>query len=329
MNRMQLRVTSKIQSAGRWRRVARLPLRTVASGGLLVAAGVAIGVLPFVASLEILFICEIAAVYVLYATSVNVLIGYAHLISFGQAAVLGTGAYTVALLQGVVPFGAALLSAGATGGMVSCIIGFVGRRLSGFALAMMTLAVAQALYTFVFQSPYLGGDTGIAGVSPGGLGLVATWYLVGGCVALGMAFYWMVARSPFTLTLRSLQDDSQRVGSLGVNVRSARVRAFAVAGVGAGLAGGLYAYATSIATPDVFHWTQSGLPIFMLLIGGLRYFWGPAVGAVLLTFLQQMLSSAIDSYFLILGLVVALAVIFLPDGLLGRLRRYGKGRHVS
>lgn len=284
--------------------------------------------LPLWAAVNELFFWETVLVQILFATSVNLLIGTADMPSFGQAAFFGTGAYSVALLNTHLNYGLAIVAAVGVSGLAGAVFGFAIRRLSGLPFAMVTLAIAQMLYLIALQSSFLGGENGLPNVFPGTLGPNATWYLILIGAALGISFFWLVSHSPLGSALRGMRDDPVRLTGLGVNLRALRVLAFVLAACGAGLAGSLFAYSNGIVTTDSLYWTESGLPIFMAIIGGVRYFWGPVIGAILLTSLTHFLSNETDSYILPLGILLAIVVIFLPQGVLGLLnsRREGNVR---
>lgn len=279
--------------------------------------------LPHTSDGGILFVWETAAVQVLFATSVNLLFGEAGIPSFGQAAFFGIGAYTVAM---GVPHGWSplllLVAAIGCAGLAACLTGLLTWRMAGLAFAMLTLAVAQAIYTLVIKTDSLGGFNGLPGVTiepVAGVDLsdpTVFWYFLVGCIALGVLAFWRISRSPFGHTLRSIRQDEVRASFLGVNVRAYRVLAFTLAGAGAGLAGGLFGYANQIVTPDALFWTGSATPIIMLLLGGMGYFLGPAVGAVLFTWMLHYLNEITTSYLFFTGLLLLAILIFLPRGLL-------------
>lgn len=296
-----------------------LPLRLAA----VVALVVWVAALPHTSDSGIVFVWETAAVQVLFATSVNLLFGEAGIPSFGQAAFFGVGAYTVGL---GVPHGWSppllLAAAVVCAGLAAGLTGLLTWRTTGLAFAMLTLAVAQGLYTLVIKTDALGGFNGLPGVTiepVAGVDLTdptTFWYFLAGCVALGVLFFWRVSRSPLGHTLRSIRQDEVRAAFLGVNVRAYRVLAFTLAGCGAGLAGGLFGYANQIVTPDALFWTGSATPIVMLLLGGMGYFLGPAVGAVLFTWLLHSLTEVTTSYLFVTGLLLLAVLLFLPRGLL-------------
>jgi branched-chain amino acid transport system permease protein len=299
-----------------FRRAALIALSVVVAAFVLL--------LPHHATSSEVFFWETVAVQVLFATSVNLLFGDAGIPSFGQAAFFGVGAYTVGKTASAHwSIIAALLLGIALAAVAALVTGLLTWRITGLAFSMLTLAVAQALYTIIVKVGSLGGYNGLSDVLPGklfGLQLLATddlWYFTAIAVALGMLGLWRVSRSPFGDSLRAIREDPVRAQFLGLNVRAYRVLAFVISGAAAGLAGGLYAYAYTTVDPTNFYWTTSANPIIMSLVGGMRVFLGPAVGAFLITWLLQTLGQATTSYVLYLGLILLFVLLFLPEGILG------------
>lgn len=295
----------------------------VRAGAGLVILALLVLVWPKVVNSGQLFFWNTTIIAVLFATSVNLLFGNAGIPSFGQAAYFGVGAYTVAKVAAhawSAPL--ALLLAVVLAGAVAFATSLITWRTTGLAFAMLTLAIAQALYTLVVKSHWLGGYNGIPGIaapSVGGVNLYnATnfWYFNAAFVLLGLLVFWRVSRSPFGHMLNSIREDPVRAAFLGINVRAYRAVAFTIAGCGAGLAGGLFAYANQIVTPGALYWTESATPIIMLLLGGIAYFWGPAVGAVLLSALLHYLNEATTSYLFYIGLLLLAVLMVLPQGVL-------------
>jgi branched-chain amino acid transport system permease protein len=270
-----------------------------------------------------LFFWDTAVIAVLFATSVNLLFGSGGIPSFGQAAFYGVGGYTVAKLAGHAwPVPAGLVLAVVAGGVFAFATSLLTWRTTGLAFAMLTLAVAQALYTLVEKVNWLGGYNGLPGIAAPSLWGISffnqtnLWYLDVFCVAVGMLAFWRIRKSPFGYTLNAIRQDPRRAAFLGVNVRAYRAVAFVLAGCGAGLAGGLSAYTNQIVSPTNLYWTESALPIIMLLLGGISYFWGPAVGAILLSALLNYLDQITTLYILYLGLLLLVVLLLLPQGLL-------------
>lgn len=302
------------------------------AGGAAIAVVVVLFVLllPQFTTLGGLYFWETALVAVLFATSTNLLFGQAGIPSFGQAAFYAVGAYTAALAaQHHWPVLLALLVGTVLAAATAAVAGLLAWRVTGLAFSMLTLAISQVLYTVALKTTALGGYNGISGFSvttiagidvtdPGWL-----WYAAVIIVALGVLAYWVIGRSAFGHTLRCIRENPARALFLGVNVRAYRALAFTLAGAGAGLAGGVLAYTSQVVTPDTAYWTQSATPVIMLVLGGIGYFFGPAVGAVILTALMNWLSDVTHAYILYVGALLYLLLMFLPQGVLSLPRVVG------
>ncbi len=298
-------------------------VRRAMTGALLIVLITFSVLLPFVGTGADVFLWEMAATQVLYALAVNLLVGHSGIASFGQAAFFGIGAYTVAMLSSG-PYSALilLLAALLAGAAAAVIVGFFVTRIHGIAVAMFTLAVAQSLYTYVFNSHVFGGENGIPGITRRplfGLDLnaqIGFWFFCLGCVVLAVAALWFVHRSPLGLAMHAIRDDPKRSIYLGLDIRLLRLLVFVLSGAFCAMAGALFAYANEIVTPDQLHWTNSGAPVIMAAIGGMDSFWGPALGAVLYTWLVHALSGGTQNWVLFVGLVFLAVVLLLPRGLM-------------
>ncbi len=255
-------------------------------------------------------------IQILYATSTNFLFGRSHMPSLGQAAFFGTGAYTVGLVHDAVPFAISFVLAIVFSSIIAALIAVVSVRTRGIVFANVTLALGVGLYLLAAQTSWVGGANGIPGVSAP-LSLRGIWYVTGAIVIVAVAMCWVIYRSPFGITLLALREDPIRLEFLGVHVGRYRLAAFTLAGAGAGLAGGLFAYTAGIVTPGVMYWTQSGYVILMILVGGMGFFWGPAVGAIGVTLLLNELSGHPGWDLIILGLVLIAVLLFAPRGVVG------------
>lgn len=295
------------------------------AGWAVVAVAViaAVFVIPHIASSSALVIWQTAVAAILFATSVNLLFGTAGIPSFGQAAFYGAGAYTVGMTAAhswnvLLALGLAI----AVSGAMALAMSLFAWRTTGLAFAMLTLAIAQGIYTLVVEVSTFGGYNGLLGIVPPKLGPIdlvqptTLWYFDVVCAGLGVGALWLISRSPFSLTLNAIREDPVRTTFLGINVRLYRVGAFVIAGACAGLAGALFAYSNGLVTPSELSWNQSATPIIMLLIGGTTYFWGPAVGAVFLTWFLHYLTNLTTNYLLYLGLILMAVLVLLPHGLL-------------
>jgi branched-chain amino acid transport system permease protein len=264
-----------------------------------------------------------------FAMSLNLLIGYTGMISFGHAAYFGVGAYTLGILLQKTALGlaASLGLAVAVAAAAALVIGFFCVRLGTIYFSMLTLAFAQIVYTIVIRAtPLTGGDQGLIGgirVPPVRLGPLTltvrsplTFYYLTLVLATGA---FLVAKvlvdSPWGLLLRAVRDNADRVGFLGVSTRALRLAAFTVAGGIAGLGGALMALYVGGAYPDFVYWTKSAEPIFMVLVGGMNTLVGPLVGAAVLVSLTTFITQYTSLWGLVLGTILVVFTLFLKVGI--------------
>ncbi|MBX6378905.1 MAG: branched-chain amino acid ABC transporter permease, partial [Clostridia bacterium] len=222
------------------------------------------------------------------AAGVDLLLGYTGMVSFGQAAFLGLGAYSFGVLsvRFHVPFWWALGAGVGIAGLTALLVGAISARAPGLGFTMLTLAFAQLIYTVGWKWRSLtGGDDGLVGIPRPQLGdyTVATppafyWFAL---VWVALAFYlsWRMVNSPFGAVLQAIRENADRVAFLGYNVYGFRVAVFAVGGALAGLAGALYASFAGFIGPGLLHWSQSGNLLVMTLIGGQGTLFGAVLGA--------------------------------------------------
>lgn len=282
-------------------------------------------VVPAMGNAASTFFWTTVVITALYAMSVNLLIGFAGIPSFGQAAYFGIGAYAVGLLEPAgVPMLPALVVAMAAAAVGAFLVALVSLRASGLAFAMITLAVAQGLYVLTFHLGAVGGENGLVGIFPGDvLGVrladsgTALWVFCLVIVVAAIALLRMLSVSPFGRTLLMIRDDARRAEFLGIAVRRYQAAAFVVAGGVAGLAGALFTYVQGVAVPDYLYWTRSGDPIVMSIIGGMHSFLGPVLGSVIYLWMVDALSKLTQGWVLWVGLGFLVIVLAAPGGLLG------------
>jgi branched-chain amino acid transport system permease protein len=285
------------------------------SGAFALAAAYA---LPPVWLLELQHVAALA----LFAVATNLLVGYGGLVSFGQAAYYGLGAYTIALawLHFRAPFWPAFCATPLVGALGAFIVGMVALRTRKLYFALLTLAFAQLFYTVAQQQYELtNGATGIFGVGvPAMLMDPQIGFLfVFAAAAMAMLALWKITVSPFGLTLRAIRENRARAQSLGVNVFRHELLAFVLAGAFSAFAGGLFIVHDQSAYPELLDWTKSGEPIFMLVLGGMNSFLGPALGALVYQISHEVIVQHLKDWQLVLGLVVLAIVLFMPDGIVG------------
>jgi branched-chain amino acid transport system permease protein len=261
----------------------------------------------------------------LYATSLNLILGFGGMVSFGHAAFFGVGAYTVALLmkKAGVNLIFALIAAPCLAAVAAAIIGWFCVRLVGLYFAILTLAFGQLLYMIVFQAyTFTGGDDGIHGIPKPEFLTPVNYYILCLIIFLGSFLVMrMIVNSSFGLSIRLTRENVDRAKFIGINVRRYQLMNFIIAGFFAGIAGGLFTELNRFAQTEFLHWSKSGDAIFACLVGGMYSFIGPSIGSTVLIFLhillQQMHQSLVEIWALFLGLILLSVVLFAPEGLVG------------
>jgi len=266
----------------------------------------------------------------LAAMSVNFLLGFTGVLSFGHASYFGLGAYatglTLKLLTPSTP--ASLLMGTLAGGLAGAILGALIVRRRGVYFAMVTIAFGQVFYYIAFRWNNLtGGDDGLRGFARqplhlGGLTVdilhdaTAFYYFVLVCFALAVGLMALLLRSPFGRTMLAIRENERRARFLGIPVERHIWIAFTLSCVFAGLAGALYALLNNFADPKTLHYSLSGDLVIMAVMGGMRRFWGPLLGAAVFVVLQDFLSSVTTNWMSFVGALIVLVVLFFPRGLL-------------
>jgi branched-chain amino acid transport system permease protein len=261
----------------------------------------------------------------LFATSLNLILGFGGMVSFGHAAFFGVGAYTVALLmkKAGAPLGLALVAAPCVAAVAAAIIGWFCVRLIGLYFAILTLTFGQLLYMLAFQwYTFTGGDDGIHGIpKPAFLGPINYYLLCLLIFLVCLLIMRMIVNSSFGLSIRITRENPERAKFIGINVRRYQLINFVIAGFFAGLAGGLFTELNRFAQTEFLHWSKSGDAIFACLVGGMYSFIGPAIGSTVLIFLhifiQQLHQSLVEIWAIFLGVILLGVVLFAPEGLVG------------
>ena len=290
----------------------------------------------FAGAFPVLLLTEIL-IFSLFALSFNLLFGYTGLLSFGHAAFFGLGGYAMALLAqhyqlSIIP---SLLISMVVAGLGAAIIGFFCIRRDEIYFAMLTLGFGMMVFTLVHQWRSLtGGSDGITGFEVPLLDLVvkkfslfspwAFYYFALVVCLLLTLFLWRITHSPFGLILRSMRENAERVSFIGIDIKLYRWIAFTLAGLVAGVAGGLFAMYDRMASPTMVHWTMSAKPVLMTILGGPRVFLGPALGALIFYLLEHFITQYTQSWMIFLGAILVPIVIFFPQGVLGTLISWGR-----
>ena len=275
--------------------------------------------------------------YAIALTGLNLLFGCGGLLSFGHAMFLAIGAYASAVMGaklGVRAFEAQLLVAMLASGTVAALIGLLCLRYTAIFFSMLTLAFGMIFHSFLFKFYDLtGGESGISVPRPSLFGasfagMSKTAFLVG-------PFYWyalglfsvmfllmaLIVSSPFGLALKAGRDNERKTAFLGVPVFGVRYVAFILSGIYCAVGGAVLAVSIGAADPELSYWTQSGNMIFIIILGGLGQLFGPVVGAVSFTLLQDSLMAHTEYWRFALGAILALIIVFAPRGILGLITR--------
>jgi branched-chain amino acid transport system permease protein len=283
------------------------------------------------------FLANDVVIWALFATSLNLLVGYTGLVSFGHAAYFGIGAYTAGILmkQVGVPFLLAFPAAGLMAAGFAAVFGFFCVRLTRIYFAMLTLAFAQIVWAICFKwNEVTGGEQGmpeipypdfawaerVAAALPF-LGSYRTseYFYFLTLVLVGLCL-WILRRivgSPFGRMLTTIRENPERAEFIGVNVRRYELAAFVLAGAFAGLAGGLFGIFNRGVFPDFAYWTKSAEVLIMTLLGGMGTFFGPALGALVLLWLNQQILSHTQYWPAILGAILIVLLFVFPGGIAG------------
>ncbi len=265
-------------------------------------------------------------IFALAAASLNLVLGYGGLMSFGHALYLGLGAYVVAILSfhgvanGWIHLGVTL----ATSAVVALLTGLICLRTSGIAFIMITLAFAQMFFFLATSLKYYGGDDGLAvaqrsDFSPlfsiqGNTGL---YYLTLAVLLTTLYLSWRLVHSRFGRVLRGTSSNIRRMQSLGFPVLRYQVAAYVMSGCICGVAGLLLGNLTRFASPAYMAWTVSGDLLVMIILGGVATIIGPLVGAVVFVILETVLAAYTQHWMIVLGPVILLVALFAKRGLYG------------
>jgi branched-chain amino acid transport system permease protein len=298
---------------------------------LVFAALLALPAAPFMSKFHLLLAFD-ALLFGAIAMSLDLLIGYTGLVSFGHAAFYGLGAYATAVLleRGMQSLWLCLAFALVVVGLYALVVSYFATARRGIYFALLTLVFAEVVFTFFRYTQTFGGSDGIQGLPEARLwpgGMIDTplrkYYLV--LVYLGLAYLAcrVVVASHFGRVLVAIRENEDRARFLGYNVQRYKMGACMVSALLTGVAGALYPIRSAFATPDLMVWTESGEFIISVMIGGLGTLAGPVIGGVFFTILRDQVSSYVDWYFIVIGLVLVFIVLFMPRGLLGFRRLLG------
>lgn len=260
------------------------------------------------------------------AVSLDLILGYGGMISFGHAAYLGVGCYSVAVMAfyGIYSGPLQWLVAICASALVALAIGSVSIRTSGIYFIMITLAFTQMLYYLGISVDEYGGDDGMGLKRPSQFGdlidlgdPVAFYYLILAILGLTLLIVHRLVHSRFGMVIRAAKSNEARTRAIGFSPYAYRLVAFVIAGAICGLAGALYVNHTKYLSPHIMHWTISGDIMFMVILGGMGSTAGPVAGALVLLVLENLLSGWTEHWQIIFGPFLVLIVLFAKRGLAG------------
>jgi branched-chain amino acid transport system permease protein len=273
------------------------------------------------------------AIYALYAVSMNILLGFTGLLSFGHAMYFGTGAYGTALalthIQGLPLIPAVLAGFLAAMALALCIAPLVV-RVSGNAFAMMHMAFGQLMFVLALKLRHItGGEDGIGGFDipplaiPGIFSLDMTdpmlfFYFAMAVIVGSLWLLWFFTKTPFGQVMVAVRDNSKRVDYLGYRVPHTKAVVYVISGGFAGVAGAIYAlFQNLVAAYDAYGILTSFVPVMMTMVGGVGQFFGPIFGAGIFALIDEITTRFTDRVELVLGLVLVLVIMFAPYGFAG------------
>jgi branched-chain amino acid transport system permease protein len=272
-------------------------------------------------------------IFAIAALSLDFILGYGGLVSFGHAAYLGIGGYAVGILSyhgiinGFVHFAAALAAAS----FAAALIGFVSLRTSGVYFIMITLAFSQMVYFLGVSLHQYGGDDGLNIGRHSDFGAFLNladqnvlYYFVFAFLALFLFLGGRAVRSRFGVLLQGVRSNERRMVALGFPTFRYKLAAFVIAGGVCGLAGALFANLTLFISPSIMHWTRSGEIMMMVILGGIGTLIGPVLGAAAYLLLEGILSRWTEHWQAVLGPLLIVIVLFSKTGLLGLVRLPGR-----
>jgi branched-chain amino acid transport system permease protein len=313
----------------------------------LLALFAALALVPFIADISgqssLVRLVGQILIFGIAASSLNFILGYGGMVSFGHAAFFGIGGYVVGVMYHHFDAGTAFLGlipgtdqmlitlplAIVVAGMAAALVGALSLRTSGVQFIMITLAFAQMFFFLIVSLKTYGGEDGIMVRRTNELPLLnmrdkATLYWVILCVT-GLYYLGMrrLVQSSFGAIIAGIRQNERRMAALGISTYRYKLAAFVLSGMGAGLAGALMVNFLRFASPDMMHWTRSGELMIMVILGGVGTLLGPFIGAAALVSLETSLSQITEHWHLYIGLILLVVVLATKGGILGLIRKIG------
>lgn len=285
-------------------------------------------VFPFIMPYEALAINIL--IFGLFAMGFNLLFGYMGLLSFGHAAFLGIGSYLtgIGIVHYAMPWGAAILVGVIGAAIGGLVMGFLAIRTRGIYFSMVTLALGQIVFYGFYKAESLtGGENGLRGVRVDSFNILGIpvdflnplvkYYIILFFVVIAI---WLISRilnSPLGAVMEAIRENEKRAAACGFDVARTKLLVFVLSAAICGLAGSLRALHLSIVPIDSLHYLQSGQAVMMSILGGMGTFFGPFVGAAVMLYLEDIVTTFTKHWMAVIGLVFMFFVLFFPKGIWG------------
>lgn len=298
---------------------------------LLILALAIVIALPFVVEVSWVRLISELAIFALFAMAWNLTFGVTGLFSFGHGGLFGAGAYilAIAMIKGDIPLPYALIAAPILTAFIALVIGWFCVRLTAIYFAILTLAFGQLIWSTIWKMRTVtGGDDGLIGLQvPSLLAPPVNYYFfVLALVAIAIMLMKIMVDSPFGLTLKAIRENQRRAESIGINVKRYQLMAFTVSGFFTGLAGALFTILNRGAFVEFASVARAFDPIFATILGGGQVFLGPVFGAGVWLALDRFIGAYTEYWALFSGGIIVLLVLFLPEGIVGRVQLLLKTR---
>jgi len=294
----------------------------------VLASALFLAIFPFIMPYEALAINIL--IFGLFAMGFNLLFGYMGLLSFGHAAFLGIGSYLtgISIVHYGLPWGAAMLIGVIGAAFGGLVMGFLAIRTRGIYFSMVTLALGQIMYYIFYKAESLtGGENGLRGVRVDSFNLLGIpvdflnplvkYYIILFFVVIAIWFISRILNSPLGAVMEAIRENEKRASACGFDVARTKLLVFVLSAAICGLAGTLRALHLSIVPIDSLHYLQSGQAIMMSILGGMGTFFGPFVGAAVMLYLEDVVTTFTKHWMAVIGIVFMFFVLFFPKGIWG------------
>jgi branched-chain amino acid transport system permease protein len=287
-----------------------------------------LAVFPFIMPYEALAINIL--IFGLFAMGFNLLFGYMGLLSFGHAAFLGTGSYLtgISIVHFGLSWGTAILVGVVGAAIAGLIMGFLAIRTRGIYFSMVTLALGQIMYYVFYKAESLtGGENGLRGVRVDSFNIfgipvdflnpLVKYYIILFFVVIAIWFISRILNSPLGAVMEAIRENEKRASACGFDVARTKLLVFVLSAAICGLAGSLRALHLSIVPIDSLHYLQSGQAVMMSILGGMGTFFGPFIGAAVMLYLEDVVTTFTKHWMAVIGVVFMFFVLFFPKGIWG------------